>query len=298
MPFSPPKSLGILLKPASESALQALMKMLSWMAEHRGVGSLQAIRIHETGIPKGFKPPLGELCDDDGLRESDLVVVFGGDGTLLWAVRILEDYEVPILGINVGNLGFLTEVPLEGLSGVLEKALEGQTDLEYRSMLAAFLVRQGVCRALGIALNDVVIARGPSGRLITLQVFAGETFVNRYRADGLILATSTGSTAYNLASGGPILAPNVEATLVTPICPHTLSNRALVIPSETTLRLCLEEEPRGDSQEVCVILDGHRVAELTVQDELIVQKSRHRMCLVKNPALDYFQIVRTKLKWG
>jgi NAD+ kinase len=274
------------------------MNMLSWLAEYQGKVDLLAVRVHESGVPQGIKLPMGGVCDDEGLRKSDLVVVLGGDGTLLWAVRILEDYEVPILGINVCNLGFLTEVPLEDLPLVLGKALKGQAQLEYRSMLAAFLVREGTRRALGIALNDVVVARGPAGRLMTLEVFSGDTFVNRYRADGLILASSTGSTAYNLASGGPILSPNVEAVVITPICPHTLSNRALVIPSETTLHVRLEQEPIKDTQGSCVILDGQKVVELTSQDELIVGKSRHRMCLVKNPALDYFQIVRTKLRWG
>jgi len=297
MPFSPPQSLGIVLKPASESARVALEKVLGWLAERSEEFKLERVLVHESGLSKGARLPIGEVCDDRGLAEIDLVLVLGGDGTLLWTVRMLEDYEVPILGVNVGNLGFLTEVPLEGFPEALTKALNGEVKLEYRSMLACFLTRENASQSLGIALNDVVIARGPSGRLITLSVLVENTFINRYRADGLILATSTGSTAYNLAAGGPILAPGVEATILTPICPHTLSNRTLVIPSDTTLTVRLEEgtEEQG---EVCVIVDGRKAASFTGKDELVVRKSRHRMCLVKNQTLDYFRIVRTKLKWG
>ena len=297
MPSSPPKTLGIVLKPASDSARAALEKVLEWLAEHQEEFHLERVLVHQIGRFQDFRFSWVEGCDERGLAETDLVLVLGGDGTLLWAVRMLEDYEVPILGVNVGNLGFLTEVPLEDFPEPLTRALKGEVSLEYRSMLACFLRRGSASRSLGIALNDVVIARGPSGRLIELSVDAEDTFINRYRADGLILATSTGSTAYNLAAGGPILAPGLEATILTPICPHTLSNRALVIPSDTTLTVRLEEgtEEHG---EVCVIVDGQRAASFTGKDELVVRKSRHRMCLVKNLTLDYFHIVRTKLKWG
>ncbi len=197
--------------------------------------------------------------------------------------------------MNFGSLGFLTEVTLPELYPALEAALSGRVRLEERVMLQGVVRRDGAIFARHIALNDTVVTKAARSRMVDLAVWLGDDFVTRVRADGLIVATPTGSTAYNLAAGGPIVQPNVEALVVTPIAPHTLTNRPLVIPATSTVRV----QPMVDGRdEVYVTFDGQTAYRLQSGDEIIVRKADVCLRLIRPTTRSYYQVLRTKLKWG
>jgi NAD+ kinase len=227
----------------------------------------------------------------------DMVLVLGGDGTLLsMADRIGEaGSRIPILGVNFGSLGFLTEVTLPELYRSLEAALDGRAQIEERLMLACVTRRGGAQFARAIALNDAVVNKTARSRMIDLSVSVGDEFVTRVKADGLIVATPTGSTAYNLAAGGPIVQPSVDALVLTPIAPHTLTNRPIVIPATSTVRVQPNMQHRD---EVFVTFDGQAGFQLEAGDEVSIGRAEHPLRLVKPSTRSYFEILRTKLKWG
>jgi NAD+ kinase len=202
---------------------------------------------------------------------------------------------VPILGVNFGSLGFLTEVTLPELYPSLEAALSGRAHIEERLMLRSTTVRGGARVAEHIVLNDVVVTKGARSRMIDLSVWIGEEFVTRVKADGLIVATPTGSTAYNLASGGPIVQPNVDALIVTPIAPHTLTNRPIVIPSPSHVRI---QPLMDDMDEVFATFDGQAGLQLRADDELHVCRAERPLRLIRPSTRSYFEVLRRKLKWG
>ena len=295
---TPPKTIGITLKPGSKEAVYACMELLRWVLKNLKSFNVTNALIYDFNFENsGLVLPFGNKCDEVQIKRSDIIIVFGGDGTLLSTVRLIDGMSVPILGVNSGSLGFLTETPLDSYMGMLSRVLLGEFDVEYKSMVDCIKKVKGEEDMLGCALNDIVVARGPYSKLITLDVCENGTFINKYRADGIIVATPTGSTAYTLASGGPIVYPYVNALIVTPICPHTLSNRALVVPDSMVLelRLTKDEEAYGD---VYVALDGQEHTKITGQESILVSKSKKQVCLIKNPDINYFNIVRTKLKWG
>jgi NAD+ kinase len=227
----------------------------------------------------------------------DMVLVLGGDGTLLgMANRIGEAGSgIPILGVNFGSLGFLTEVTLPELYPSLEAAVTGRAHVEERLMLQSTTLRAGATFARHIVLNDVVITKGARSRMIDLSVWVGEEFVTRVKADGLIVATPTGSTAYNLAAGGPIVQPSVNALIVTPIAPHTLTNRPIVIPAVSPVRV----QPRmDDHDEVFVTFDGQAGLQLQALDEIRVCPAAQPLRLIRPSTRSYFEVLRQKLKWG
>jgi NAD+ kinase len=230
-------------------------------------------------------------------RHVDLVIVLGGDGTLLaMAARIAQSRrDVPILGVNFGSLGFLTEIRIDELYPSLERVLDGTAGLDVRAMLAADALRDGQPLDSRIVLNDVVFTKGALSRMIELSVSVSGGFVTRVKADGLIVASATGSTAYNLAAGGPIVHPGVEALLLTPIAPHTLTNRPIVIPGGEVV----EVTPiNGSGEEVFITYDGQSGYPLKQGDLIRVRKSTQPLRLVKAPARTYFELLREKLKWG
>jgi NAD+ kinase len=202
---------------------------------------------------------------------------------------------IPILGVNFGSLGFLTEVTLDELYPSLDAALSGRAHVEERLMLRARTTREGRVFSTALALNDVVITKGARSRMIDLSVHVGDQFVTRVKADGLIVATPTGSTAYNLAAGGPIVQPSVDALIVTPIAPHTLTNRPIVIPSTSEVRVRPVMEERD---EVFVTFDGQEGFELKAGDEVAVGRADATLRLIKPSTRSYFEVLRTKLKWG
>ena len=238
------------------------------------------------------------VADRTGLvATSDMIVVLGGDGTLLsMADRIgAAGANIPILGVNFGSLGFLTEVTLPELYPSLDAALSGHAHVEERMMLQSQTVRHGETVATNIALNDVVITKSARAPMIDLSVSVGDEFVTRVKADGLIVSTPTGSTAYNLASGGPIVQPNVDALILTPIAPHTLTNRPIVIPARSAVRV----QPLMDGRdEVFVTFDGQASLQLQEGDEIRICRADCVLHLIRPSTRSYFEVLRTKLKWG
>jgi NAD+ kinase len=223
----------------------------------------------------------------------DLVVVLGGDGTLL-AVASGKIDGTPILGINMGTLGFLTEYPVEQLFPMLHAALEGRARLERRERLQVTVETPGKEPEVYRVLNDAVINKSALARMLVLSVHVNEEFVSRFKADGLIIATPTGSTAYNLSAGGPILYPTLEVLLVTPICPHTLTNRPLALPLDSTVEIRLESL----SKEVFLTLDGQQGCPLSTRDLVRIEPCGDPVLLITEPSRSYFQVLHRKLKWG
>ncbi len=239
-----------------------------------------------------------EVLDEEGevARRADLVLVLGGDGTLIHAARILDGRPAPILGVNMGSLGFLTEVPQAELYQALEHVLSGKADLSARMKLRVHLHR-GEPHAQRLVdsevLNDVVIAKGTLSRMAEFEAtFAGE-YVTSYKADGIIVATPTGSTAYSLAANGPILFPSMRGVILAPICPHMLTQRPIVLPDDQTVTIRLLSD-----SEVYLTLDGQSGLQLQPGDQVQIKHSQDRVLLVRNPRIDYFGILRARLKWG
>ncbi|HUT71345.1 MAG TPA: NAD(+)/NADH kinase [Desulfatiglandales bacterium] len=224
----------------------------------------------------------------------DLVVVLGGDGTLLGAARKVGHYGLPILGINLGGLGFLTEIPVEMLYQDMEKVINGEISIEPRLMLQASVLRNGEEKCRFTVLNDVVINKGALARIIDLRVSVDNHFLTTFRADGLIVSTPTGSTGYNLSAGGPILYPDLEALILTPICPFTLTHRPIIVPDTSVIDVQMGE----NSEEVILTFDGQVGFDLVDNDRVIISKSEKKLKLIKSPDQDYYDILRTKLKWG
>jgi NAD+ kinase len=225
--------------------------------------------------------------------QAELIIVLGGDGTLLHAATICQGREIPILGINLGTLGYLTEVPREQAFEMVARALAGDLPLSPRSMLAVEAWRGPVRLQKAVALNDVVIAKGALARLTRLIASVGGRLASAYESDGLIVATPTGSTAYSLSAGGPIVYPTLEVVLLTPICPHALTQRPLVLPSSMPIEIALA----GDA-EMYLSVDGARGVELKQGDLVRVTTAPQRTLLLGNPEVDPFGILREKLRWG
>ena len=225
---------------------------------------------------------------------ADLIIVLGGDGTLLSVARIAHPYDVPILAVNLGGLGFLTEVALPELYETLEPVLRNEYKIEERMLLNACLWRGENKVAEYFVLNDVVINKGALARIVNLQVLVNDQYMTSYRADGLIIATPTGSTAYSLSAGGPIIHPSMHALALSPICPFTLTNRPIVIPDNSKIKVELTTE----NEEVRVTLDGQEGCDMFAGDVLEIQQAETAMKLIQAPGKNYYQILRKKLHWG
>jgi len=225
----------------------------------------------------------------------DVVLVFGGDGTFLRVARLVCIYDIPILGVNLGGLGFLTEIRISELYPMIERIISGEYSVEKREMLYA-TIHRGSTDQIGnfIVLNDVVINKGAVARIIDLALYINGSHVTNFRADGIILSTPTGSTAYSLSAGGPIVYPTLPLTIITPICSHTLTNRPLVVSSETTIRVIV----LSDTPDTYLTLDGQVGVTLKVGDVIEIMKSDRSVKLIKSPFRDYFTILKTKLMWG
>ena len=284
---------GILAKSHLTAAMPHLVEIGEWLA---GRG---AHAVFETATAALMPPSTDRaVADRTALATSvDMVVVLGGDGTLLGMADCIGQAgsSTPLLGVNFGSLGFLTEVTLSELYSALAAALDGHARLEERLVLRSTTDRRGQPIGPHVAVNDVVITKGMRSRLIDLSVSVDDAFVTRVRADGLIVATPTGSTAYNLSAGGPIVQPSVDALVLTPIAPHTLTNRPIVIPATATVRIqAVVEEP----DEVFVTFDGQAGFELRADDVITVRRAERPLRLIRSSTRDYFEVLRTKLKWG
>ena len=225
---------------------------------------------------------------------ADLVVAIGGDGTLLHAARNVAARDVPLVGINRGRLGFLTDVSPEHMLEALDAILGGKYLAERRLMLAATVAEHAAGGAL-FALNDIVLQKGDTGRLLDFTTDVDNTYVNTHRGDGLIVATPTGSTAYALSCGGPIIQPNVDALVMVPICPHTLSDRPLVLPSTSTIRVTLDNAGGSEAHVVC---DGEPLARMAAADTLTISLAKQAVTLLHPRDYNYYELLRSKLNWG
>jgi NAD+ kinase len=293
MAASPITHVGVVAKSHLLAATPHLVDVEAWLSQH-GVAA-----VFETATAALMPASPGRRVADKQtlVAESTLVLVLGGDGTLLSMADCIghAGLRIPILGVNFGSLGFLTEVTLPELYSALEAALAGRAHVEERLMLRATTLRPSAAPQTEIALNDVVITKAARSRLIDLSVFVGDEFVTHVRGDGLIIATPTGSTAYNLAAGGPIVAPSVDALVLTPIAPHTLTNRPIVIPASATVRV---KPVMGDRDEVFVTFDGQAGFELRSGDEISLRRADEPMRLVRSATRSYFEVLREKLSWG
>jgi len=272
-----PRCVGIVHKQTSRQAAACAQEAAAWLAAR----SVEVL-----------------VDEEESARRADLVLVLGGDGTLIHAARILGDRLAPILGINMGSLGFLTEVPQPELYQALDYVLSGEAQLSERMKLRVHVHRPapdgGELKLIDTeVLNDVVMAKGTLSRMAEFEVTCSHDLVTTYKADGIIVATPTGSTAYSLAANGPILFPSMRGVILNPICPHMLTQRPIVLPDDRTLNIRLTSE-----SEVYITLDGQTGMQLEAQDRVQIKQSRNRVLLVRNPRIDYFGILRTKLRWG
>lgn len=284
---------GIVAKSHLRAATPHLVEIGAWL-DARGIQP-----VFETATAALMPPAAGRLVADKTalVKEVDIVVVLGGDGTLLSVADAIgaSGSGIPMLGVNFGSLGFLTEVTLPELYPSLDAALSGRAHIEDRMMLQSTTLRGGAAFADHIALNDVVITKGARSRMIDLSVSVGGEFVTRVKADGLIVATPTGSTAYNLAAGGPIVQPNMNALLLTPIAPHTLTNRPIVIPADSPVRV---QPLMEDRDEVHITFDGQAGFELQPDDDIRICRAERVLRLIRPSTRSYFEVLREKLKWG
>lgn len=226
---------------------------------------------------------------------ADLMIAIGGDGTMLHAGRLIHSSAVPLLGINRGRLGFLADVSPDDMLSSVDQILDGQYTLESRLMLDAKLHRVDGSEALGTAFNDVVLQRRETGRMVDFETSVAGQFVNTHSGDGLIVATPTGSTAYALSCGGPIIEPQLDAVVVVPICPHTLTDRPIVIAAHQQIEIrLLEREETG----AAVAIDGHSIGPISPGDLLTISAGENRIRLIHPPGYDFYGILRSKLLWG
>jgi len=284
----PFQTIGIISRPRRSNLVVVVPPLLKWL-DGRGI---QALIDEETAqcLPDGSKGlPRQRVAD-----ASQLLLVLGGDGTMLAAARLAAPRRIPILPINMGSLGFLTSFTLEELHPALDDTLEGRFSLSERVMISAELERSGKLIDTQPVLNDVVINKGALARMIELELHIDGSFVCRYRSDGLIIASPTGSTAYSLSAGGPIVHPAVESFVITPICPHTLSDRPLVIRDSSSIVMKLS----GNTESVFLTLDGQRGIPLQPTDMVRVSRAKEPLMLIYPPKKSYFEILRSKLKWG
>jgi NAD+ kinase len=290
---TPIQRVGLVAKHNLDASAGVLAELAGWL-EARGV---EPVFETHTAALVGLPPGRPTSSRDDLPHACDLVVILGGDGTLIgMAGRIAQaGTSVPILGVNFGSLGFLTEIQLPELHDSLESVLDGDAAIDERMMLRARTLRDNDVFADRLVVNDVVITKAALSRIIDLSVSIGDELVMQVRADGLIVATPTGSTAYNLAAGGPIVHPAVDALLLTPIAPHMLTNRPVVLPGSSEVRV---EPMMNGAEEVYVTFDGQSGHPLETDDVIEITRAERPLRLVRAPRRTYFDVLRQKLKWG
>ncbi len=287
------KRIGIVLKPHQPDALQTMCELVKWLGE-RGITLSGGPEIERERIEHKTGCPVDEVEPDKLAENVDLILVLGGDGTMIATSRMIGDREIPVLGVNYGGLGYLAEFRIEELYTALESILSGNYRLDKRVMLAVELLRGNERVTSNRVLNDVVINKSALARIIEIEAYLNEQFVNSFRADGLIISTPTGSTAYNLSAGGPVIFPSMNAVVITPICPFTLSNRPLVVPDEALIELRL----KTDQEDVSLTLDGQVGFPLKVEDRVVIRKSPTTFNLIQPANRNYFEVLRDKLRWG
>jgi NAD+ kinase len=282
------QKVGIISRPRRSNLAAVVPALLHWF-QARGVKT-----IHDMETAGALQDASQGLTRQQVADHADLLLVLGGDGTLLHAARLAAPRGIPVLPINMGSLGFLTSFTLDEMYPALEEVLKGHVAVRERIMLHVELERKGEVIDQQSVLNDAVINKGELARMIDLHLTIDDEFVCHYRADGLIIATPTGSTAYSLSAGGPIVHPSVEAWVVTPICPHTLSGRPVVVRESS----CIEVSLAPDSQSVFLTLDGQTGIPMEADDRVLMKRAKERLKLIQPDKKSYFEILRNKLKWG
>ena len=282
------RTIGIIYKRSFELARLEAQKLENWL-------KAKGLAVFSEEVSGGEN--LNSQQDTPSIfpKDMDSLVVLGGDGTLLGAARTVGQYGIPILGVNIGGLGFLTEIPLKRLYPAVEMMLQGQLEVESRLMLETRVLRDKseICRFL--VLNDVVINKGALARIIDLDVHINDQFLTTFRSDGLIISTPTGSTAYNLSAGGPVLYPTLTNFVVTPICPFSLTNRPIILPDSDIVSIGMGKE---SEEEVSLTFDGQVGFDFSYGDRVVIHKSKNKIKLMKSPDQTYFEILRAKLMWG
>ncbi|HEX3743209.1 MAG TPA: NAD(+)/NADH kinase [Bryobacteraceae bacterium] len=280
------RTVGLISKPNVPAAVALVPKLLEWL-HSRGIST----RMDETSAAYGGGAGITRADVPEGC---DLMIVLGGDGTLLSAVRAIGRREIPLFPVNLGGLGFLTAITVDELFPELERTLRGEHRVARRKLLKSEVVRDGKVVASFDALNDAVLTKSDIARMIDLDVYVDEQLVCAYKADGLIISTPTGSTAYSLSAGGPIIFPSVPAICLTPICPHMLTNRPVLVPETSRIRVL----SRGPDESVYLTIDGQVGTPIREHDTLICHSTEYMLHLIHPPRQMFFDVLRQKLKWG
>ena len=284
---APRKTAAIISRPDRPAVAKILPGVLTWLTEH---GYKVIVDLETAKYIDGQEVvPRSQMSS----KPLDLAVVLGGDGTLLSAARVTAAIDVPLLGVNLGSLGFLTDVPLQSLYSMLDAIAQGRAAVERRSLMEVQLLREETVRGSYLVFNDAVVNKTALARLNTYDLHIDKAFVASYRAEGMIVATPTGSTAYSLSAGGPVLMPTVKAFVVTPVAPHSLTHRPLVVPDSVEIEILL----RSEEEVAYLSLDGQPGLDLRDGDRVRCRLSEHQVNLFRTGS-DFFHVLRTKLKWG
>jgi NAD+ kinase len=287
------RRIGIIAKRNSPEAIALARALAEWLRP-KGIEVTFEKEVGEVFSPPVSGPFLNLVDRKELSKRVEMIIVLGGDGTLLSVARQVVGLNIPILGVNLGGLGFLTEISIEEVYPVLDKVLEGEYRADQREVIHVAVIRKDRTLAEFTVLNDAVINKGALARIIDLETTINGEHLTTFKSDGLIISTPTGSTAYNLSAGGPIVYPTLDCIIITPICSHTLTNRPIVIPDEVIIRVILKTR----QQEVILTLDGQQGFPLEFDDEVEVKKSDARILLIKSPHRHFFGLLREKLKWG
>lgn len=280
------RTVGLISKPGVPAAAELVPKLTQWLRE-RGI----CVRCDEQTA--GYTGCANGLSREQVPEGSDLVIVLGGDGTLLSAARAIGHRQIPLFPVNLGGLGFLTAITIDEVYAELERAFRGEHRVGKRKLLDTQVFRGAVAVAHYEALNDAVLSKSAIARMIDLDTYVDDQFVCAYKADGLIVSTPTGSTAYSLSAGGPIIFPSVPAICITPICPHMLTNRPVIVPETSVIRVVC----RGD-ESVFLTIDGQIGEPLRENDVVVCRSSKYALHLIRPPRMMFFDVLRQKLKWG
>jgi NAD+ kinase len=283
-------TIGLIGKPHHEGANNTLTALYHWLAEQSYTVLVEELTGQELDIEQPKLVTINELGE-----QADLAIVVGGDGNMLGAARVLSRYNVAVLGVNRGNLGFLTDLDPFNFEHPLKAVLDGEYITEKRCLLEAKVLRHNAVKSLNSAVNEVVLHLEKVATMLEFEVYINNHFMLSQRADGIIVTTPTGSTAYSLSAGGPILTPNLDAIALVPMFPHTLSSRPIVVDSNSEIKLKLSHE---NSEHMHVSCDSHVSLPVLPGDEVIIRKQAHPLRLVHPKNYDYFKILRTKLGWG
>jgi NAD+ kinase len=278
--------IGIIAKRNKPEAVKVVKELIQWLKDKNVECFIEPDMAKSVSLPSLDKEKMPLTVD--------LVVVLGGDGTLLSAARMIQKRRIPILGVNLGGLGFLTAITLDELYPMLESIFRSDFRADERMLLETRVWRKERLIDEFFVLNDVVINKGALARIIELETYVDNEYLTTFRADGLIVSTPTGSTGYSLSAGGPIVHPSLQSIIITPICPHTLTNRPIIVPEETTINVTLH----SDGDEVLLTLDGQVGFKMEVNDRVEIKKGEGVITLITSPSKGYFEVLRTKLMWG